>query len=128
MKKYFLFLPAILLLNSCAVLFQGSKKDVSIKSMTPGTSIYIDGEKVGADLVVSRLTRKSNHSVLLQKEGFNSKTIEIKKHTQVGWIIFDSLCNWFAFATDAPTGAWNTFDKDNIVAELEPVHNSDAGK
>lgn len=105
--------------SSCAVMFQGSKKDVTIKSMTPDATIHVDGEEVGKDAVNVRLARKSNHTVVIKKDGCETKTVEIHKKTQVGWIIFDALFNWFAFATDAPTGAWNTFDKDRVTVELK---------
>jgi len=106
---------------------QGSKKDVTIRSMTPNASIYIDGDLAGQDAVNQRLTRKDDHTVIVKKDGCDNKIVEIKKHTQVGWIIFDALFNWFAFTTDAPTGAWNTFDKDHIVVEL-PCANTTATK
>lgn len=106
-------------LSSCAVMFQGSKKDVTIKSLTQNATITVDGEECGKDACTVRLERKSNHTVIVKKDDCDTKTVEIKKHTQVGWIIFDALFNWFAFATDAPTGAWDTFDKDHITVELQ---------
>jgi hypothetical protein len=121
MKKVFLSVAIISCMSSCAVMFQGSKKDVTVKSMTPGASIYIDGEKKGTDMVTERLARKSNHTVMVKKDGFETSTTEIKKRTQVGWVLFDAFFNWFAFATDAPTGAWNTFDKDHVTVELVPT-------
>lgn len=116
-----LLLMAIILtysFSSCAVMFQGSKKEVVVKSMTPGASIYIDGDLKGAEVVKERLRRKYNHTVLVKKDGFEPQTVEISKRVQVGWVIFDSLINWFAFLTDPTTGAWNTFDKDHIVVSL----------
>lgn len=117
-KAFFAFL-AMLSLSSCAVMFNGSRKDVTIKSITPDATIYIDGDEKGKDAVTERLERKSDHTVIVKKDGCETKTLEIKKHTQVGWIIFDALFNWFAFATDAPTGAWNGFDKDHFSVELK---------
>lgn len=105
-------------LSSCAVMFQGSKKEVTVKSLTPNASIWIDGVNKGMDAFTERLTRKSDHTILVKKEGCETKMLDVKKKTQVGWIIFDGLFNWFAFATDAPTGAWNTFEKDNFTVEL----------
>jgi len=69
--KIFKFSSAMLIIamtmSSCAVMFQGSKKDVSIKSMTPDASIYINGELKGTDAVTVRLPRKSNHTVMIKK-------------------------------------------------------------
>jgi len=121
MRKILLTGLAITMLftSSCAVMFQGSKKDVTVRSMTEGASIYIDGEHKGTDLVTERLARKHNHTVMVKKDGYETQTVEIKKRTQVGWVLFNSFFNWFAFATDAPTGAWNTFDKDQITVDLK---------
>lgn len=105
--------------TSCAVMFNGSKQDVSIASMTPESKIYVNGELVGEDNVKVRLPRKSNHTITVKKDGYATEHVSITKELQVGWVVFDALLNWFAFLTDAPTGAWNAFDKDNITVELE---------
>jgi hypothetical protein len=119
MVRFVFALLGVFTLSSCAVMFNGSRKDVTVKSVTPNATIYIDGEEKGTDAVTEKLERKSNHTVLVKKEGCESKTVEIKKHVQVGWIVFDALFNWFAFATDAPTGAWNGFEKDHYSVELK---------
>jgi hypothetical protein len=109
----------LIFMQSCAVMFQGSKKDVTVKSMTPGASIWINGNKVGEDAVTQRLARKTDHMILVKKEGCETKQIDVRKKTQVGWVIFDALFNWLAFATDAPTGAWNTFQQSDFTVELD---------
>lgn len=114
-----LLLAASLCTQSCAVMFQGSKKDVTVRTTTPGASIWIDGEKKGTDAVTERLSRKSDHTILVKKDGCSTQSLSVEKKTQVGWIIFDALFNWLAFATDAPTGAWNTFEKSNYTVELD---------
>ncbi len=118
-----LLLPGIFIsllsLNSCALIFNGSRQDVTIKSMTPEAKIYVNGELKGSDAVNIKLPRKSNHSVMIKKDGCENYSTQINKHTQVGWFVFDALFNWMAFLTDAPTGAWNEFDNDNITAELK---------
>lgn len=48
-------------------MFQGSKKEVSVKSMTQGATIWIDGEKAGEDAVTQKLTRKDDHTILVKK-------------------------------------------------------------
>lgn len=118
MKHVLMYALLITLFPSCAVMFNGPRKDVTVKSTTPNATIFIDGEEKGTDAVTERLSRKSNHTVVVKKAGCDTKTVEIKKQVQVGWIIFDALFNWFAFATDAPTGAWNTFEKDKITVDL----------
>lgn len=100
-------------------MFQGSKKSVSIRSFTPDASIYVDGELKGKDAVNVLLKRKQNHYVVVKKENCQSQTVEIKRKLQWTWIAFDAAFNWWAFATDAPTGAWYTFKKKDITVELQ---------
>lgn len=106
-------------LNSCALMFNGSMQDVNVKSMTPEASIYVNGELKGTDAITVKLPRKSNHTITVKKEGCETQTTQVTTKTQAGWIVFDALFNWFAFLTDAPTGAWNSFDKSNITSELK---------
>lgn len=124
MKKLTLGLLLACSLSSCAVMFQGSKKEVSIKSMTPDASIYVDGDLKGTDAVSLKLARKNNHTVMVKKAGFDTQTVQIEKHTQAGWVIFDIFVNLLALPVDAITGAWNGFDKDKITVELTPSKES----
>lgn len=120
MKKmtWAVLLFAAISTQSCAVMFQGSKKEVTVKSMTPGATIWVNGEKAGEDAITKRLARKTDHMILVKKEGCETKQIDVRKKTQVGWVVFDALFNWLAFATDAPTGAWNTFHQSDFTVEL----------
>ena len=106
-------------LSSCAVMFNGSRKTITVKSITPNATIYLDGEEKGTGTVNEKVARKYDHTITVTKEGCETKTMELRRTVQVGWIVFDALFNWFAFATDAPTGAWNSFDKDHISVELK---------
>lgn len=121
MKKVLLtgLTATMLLTSSCATLFQGSVKNMAVKSMTPGADIYINGNLQGTDAVYVRLPRKTNHTVMVKKEGFDTKTIDIRKRTQVGWVLFDIFLNPFGIPVDAITGGWNTFDTDIITVELD---------
>jgi|AntAceMinimDraft_17_1070374.scaffolds.fasta_scaffold50026_1 hypothetical protein len=106
-------------LNSCAIMFNGVKQNVSVTSMTSGSKIYIDGNLEGTDAVSVKLRRKDNHTVIVKKDGCETKTVQIDTNVQAGWIVFDALFNWFAFLTDAPTGAWKGFDKTKITVDLD---------
>jgi hypothetical protein len=102
------------------LIFNGTKQNVSVKSMTPYSKIYVDGNYVGTDAVSVALTRGENHTVIIKKEGYNSETVGIKSRVQAGWVVFDALLNWLAFFTDPTTGAWCGLDMTNIAVDLEP--------
>lgn len=99
-------------------MFNGTKQTVSVNSMTPNSKIYVNGEFMGNDAVSVKLPRKDGHSIVVKKEGCETQILSVTNHVQAGWIVFDALFNWFAFLTDAPTGAWNAFDRTNYTVEL----------
>lgn len=123
MKKNFKLLLITIstatMFSSCATVFQGSKKDVTIRSMTSGADIYVNGEKKATDALTIKLKRKTNHTIVVKKEGYETKTVDINKHTQAGWIVWGILINIPGMIVDAITGAWNGFDKDNVTVDLE---------
>ncbi|MDR3196109.1 MAG: PEGA domain-containing protein [Endomicrobium sp.] len=110
-----------LTLSSCALMFNGTTKSVSIKSMTQDSSIYVDGNYVGEDCAAVDLKRNKQHVVLVKKKGHKTEIVNIGNNVQVGWIVFDALFNWFAFLTDPTTGAWYGLDRKNIVVKLVPL-------
>jgi len=119
--KYILLLGVVFLFSSCAILFNGQKQSVSIHSFTPDSRIYINGEFAGKEAVKLKLKRKDDHIIHVKKDGYKTERQEIISEAQIGWIIFDAIFNWFAFIIDAPTGAWNSFEKTYYVFDLEKV-------
>jgi len=114
-----MLLVCMLSFSSCALLFNGTKQSVSISSTTPGAKIYVNGNYEGDEFVKMKLKRKNNHTVMVKKEKCDTRTVNIETDVQVGWVVFAALFNWFAFLTDAPTGAWNSFDRTSISVELD---------
>ena len=78
---------------------------------------YIVG--VAIHIAVKKNYRKNSHTVIVKKDDCKSKTVLIESKTSAGWIVFDVVFNIFAIAVDAPTGAWKTFDKSNVVVDLD---------
>ena len=116
---HLMLLVCMLSFSSCALLFNGTKQSVSISSTTPGAKIYVNGNYEGDEFVKMKLKRKNNHTVMVKKEKCDTRTVNIETDVQVGWVVFAALFNWFAFLTDAPTGAWNSFDRTSISVELD---------
>ncbi|QZE13735.1 PEGA domain-containing protein [Halosquirtibacter laminarini] len=120
--KLIKILVVFLLLNSlssCALLFNGSKQTINISSLTDGSKIYVDGNLVGENNAVTKVTRRTGHTITVKKEGYKSENMLIKSHVQAGWVVFDVCLNWFAFLTDPTTGAWKKFENSNICVDLE---------
>lgn len=117
--KIIMLCIAAMTLNSCALIFNGVNKSVSIKSMTPDAKIYVDGNFEGTDAVAVKLRREDNHTVIVKKEGYVKEVVQINTHVQVGWVIFDALFSWVGLLVDVSTSAWNKFDKTKITVDLD---------
>lgn len=125
MKKIYtiIILAMAVGLSSCAAIFQGTTKRVVVRSTTPETKIYIDGDYKGTDMADFKLRRRNSHTIVGKKKGYETQTIFINRRTQGGWIAFDILFNWLGLITDAILGSWYTFDKDNVTLSLEKKEN-----
>ena len=124
-KASVVLLSSLTLLSSCSTILQGSKKDMTIQSLTPGSKIYVNGDEMGKDLVDTGLRRNKNHTIMIKKEGYETRTVTLQKNAQAGYIVADALLALTGFGlifiiVDAATGSWHTFDKDKVVVELEP--------
>ncbi|PWJ44238.1 hypothetical protein [Sediminitomix flava] len=118
MQKLAMSIILLLTFSSCATMINGEDQDIQIKSETPHAKIFVDGKFIGEDQVMAHLSRKSDHVVEIKKTGFEDQKIELHKHAQVEWVVFDACFNWFGLLIDGPSGAWNEFDEKEIVVEL----------
>lgn len=129
MKKILsLIISCSVLLQSCSTILQGSKQDITIQSVTPGAKILVNGDELGRDQVTTRLRRNKNHTILVKKDGFETKSITLEKQVQAGYIVVDGLLAFTGLGlawiiVDAATGSWHKFDKDKYVVELEKSKN-----
>jgi len=119
-----LLLASVMLFSSCSTILQGSRQQVTIQSLTKDSKIYVDGDDKGKDNASVRLKRNRNHAIAIKKEGYETKIINIEKHTQAGYVVADVLLALTGYGlawiiVDAATGSWNKFDQDAISVELE---------
>jgi len=64
------------LVSSCATLFSGGRDTVTVNSMEPGTSIFIDGVLRGRDTASADVKRGKKHTIRVEKAGFQPVTVE----------------------------------------------------
>ena len=119
-----LLLASTVLLSSCSTIIQGSKQSITIQSLTPDAKILVNGDEVGKDIVVTKLKRNRSHTIMVKKEGYESKTASLEKQTQAGYVVVDILLGLTGYGlifiiVDAATGSWNHFEKDKVVLELD---------
>lgn len=125
MKSISLFLLFVLLLNfsSCALLINGSKQLVTIKTIDSGAEIYVDGQLKGTEAVQVNLVRRFNHTIEAKKAGCETKKVELKSRFKPIWlaptIVFGIFTLGLYIIPDAATASWKGFDKNRVTIMLD---------
>jgi hypothetical protein len=111
-------LALTLLMSSCATIMSGSKQNVKFDS-NPGTaSIFIDEVEVGKTPFEIKLTRKSEHAVLIKLEGYQTYQTTLTKKLN-GWIFGNILVGGLiGLIIDPITGAMYNLSTSEINAQM----------
>jgi hypothetical protein len=110
MKKFSivtLLLSMTVLLNSCGVMFGGSKYNGTIIAKDhPNAEIYVDGKKMGNGQVTALFPRDKELTVELKEPGCETKTQTFGKAFRTGNFIL-SVVSWglIGLGVDLGTGA-----------------------
>ena len=83
-------LALTLLVSSCATIVSGSKQNVKFTSNPSTATIFIDEVEVGKTPFEIKLARKSEHSVLIKLEGYQTYETKLTKKFN-GWYIGNIL-------------------------------------
>src|SRR2546423_15507985 len=94
----------VLSLAACATIMHGSGQDVGISSAPTGASVWIDNSEKGRTPLIFKLTRKDNHTVKIQMDGYQPFEATVTRSVS-GWvwgnIVFGGL---IGLAVDAISG------------------------
>lgn len=64
-------LPLVLALaTGCGTLVYGTHEKIPVDSDPPGANVILDGESVGTTPLTVKLTRKENHQIRIEKDGY----------------------------------------------------------
>jgi len=103
----------------CATIMQGTGQNVGIGSSPTGANVLVDGGSVGQTPVITRLSRKDNHIVRLELDGYQPFETALSRRVS-GWvwgnIVFGGL---IGLAVDALSGGLYKLTPDQIQAELQ---------
>lgn len=112
-----LLLSAMILTQSCATLFTGTKDTIVINT-DQKAKIEIDGIQMGQSGDPIRVKRSlSDKVVTIKADGYETKTFELQKSFNVVSIL--NLTNLVAWGIDALTGAAMKYDPKVYNFELE---------
>ena len=122
MKKTFIvfILLSFLSYSGCATIFLGDKQQVEFSSEPAGAAVMVNGNKEANTPCTVSLMRGKEYVIEFVKEGYESKSLRMTYHIQVGWLILDIFTCFIGIMVDAFTGDWNSFDITAYKANLNP--------
>lgn len=110
---------AAFIFNGCAIIFKGTKEEVSFDSGPGAAEVYVNGAKVGVTPCRVQLKSKEEYTIEFRKEGYQTKSIRISNSVGAGWVVLDILGGLIPVIIDAATGAWYYLDQTSVNAVLE---------
>ncbi len=111
-------LALTLLFSSCATIISGSRQNVKFSSNPSSASIFIDEVEVGKTPFEIKLARKSEHSVMIKLEGYQTYETKLTKKFNawyIGNILFGGL---IGIIIDPITGAIYNLSPEQINAQM----------
>ena len=109
---------SVLTLASCATIIHGAAQDVGISSSPTGASVWIDNSEKGRTPLITKLSRKDNHIVKIQLEGYQPFEATLTRGVS-GWVwgnvVFGGL---IGLAVDAISGGIYKLTPEQISGTL----------
>ena len=111
-------LSASALLSGCATIVKGTTQVIPVSSDPTGARVTIDSAPAGTTPTTVTLSRKQNHMVVIEKEGYAPESVAVTKSmggAVAGNIIAGGLIGW---GVDAMTGAQYNLAPNTISVRL----------
>jgi hypothetical protein len=111
-------LALALLATNCATIVSGSKQNVNFSSNPSSATIFIDEVEVGKTPFEIKLARKSEHSIMIKLEGYQTYETKLTKKFNawyIGNILFGGL---IGIIIDPITGAMYNLSPDQVNAQM----------
>ena len=123
-RTIFYFVCCLLLFN-CATIMNGTKQKIVISSSPAAAKILIDNKEQGITPLIAQLSRKDNHIVKIQLEGYQQAELIITKKISK-WIWGDIvLGSFFGLAVDAISGGLYVLKPELLNTELQKIIKND---
>lgn len=123
MVRFIVIITALFILQGCATILNGSKKQLSITSSEDGSKVTViyEGNKVtGKNLVVIK-AKKGTVTAIGEKKGCETVSRNIESSGDWGWYIAGNLFSWYVFGwiIDPITGGLWYYDQTEI--DVTPI-------
>lgn len=126
MKKFIYTASIIIssfLIYSCATIMHGTKQDIGISSNPGGAEITVDGQVMGKTPSTFELSRKINHVVKIDLEGYESYSATLTRNTS-GWVWGNLvLGGLIGLGVDYLSGGLYDLTPEQVQAELREMKN-----
>ena len=113
-------LYCIVLLSSCASMFNGTSQQVAIRSNVEGAELYVNDTFIGKDNTVVAFKKKEDYVITARKEGCVQASVGATKSfdatTLLGILIDFGLVS-ILVVDGLATGAWQSFDQTSYVVD-----------
>jgi hypothetical protein len=124
-----LFLPLVITLSlffcgGCATIVKGTHQIIPVSSDPSGAAVLVDGQRMGSSPTTLNLSRKVNHVVTIESEGYEVENIAISRSiggAVAGNIVAGGFIGW---GVDAATGAQYNLYPESINVRLRKKERS----
>jgi PEGA domain len=111
-------LVGLLAVAGCASIMHGTSQDIGFQSTPTNAKVTVDGLPMGSTPVVAKLSRKDNHIVKMNLDGYQPFEATLTRSTS-GWVwgnvVFGGL---IGLAVDAMTGGLYNLNPNQISGQL----------
>lgn len=111
-------LAGLVATTACASIMHGTKQDVGVSSSPTSARVTIDNQPMGNTPTVAKLSRKDNHIVKIELDGYQPYEATLTRKTS-GWvwgnIVFGGL---IGLAVDAISGGLYNLTPEQLQAQL----------
>ncbi len=121
MKKLFaVSLLIVVLLNSCATIFTGTKDIISFNSNPQGAIVYIDGIEICKTPCEMPINRSVNDKYAEFKlDGYKVSVVKLDKEFNVVSVLNIAVGGLIGWAIDAATGSIMKYSKKSYDVKLD---------
>lgn len=82
---------ALLSASGCATISGGTSETVTINSVPPTAAITIDGGATYTTPASVSLSRKNDHTIAVEKDGYKKATVSLGREFRTGATIFGNI-------------------------------------
>ena len=113
-----LVVGVVVALSGCATIMHGTSQDIGFQSSPTNAKVLVDGLPMGNTPVVAKLSRKDNHIVKMNLDGYQPFEATLTRGTS-GWVwgnvVFGGL---IGLAVDAMSGGLYNLTPNQISGQL----------